>query len=75
MKYHICRIKRDECKKSALPARVYGYLSLCVDLKEKMSETGKNAVVILGNLPFVSEMLKNNSHEALRHAYWAFLRY
>ncbi len=69
-----CVLRKERYKEAKLPARVYGYLALCADLKEKVSKIDRNAVV-LGDLPFVSEMLKNSSPEGVRHAYWAFLKY
>ena len=69
-----CIIRR-EYKEIKLPAAIYGYLALCEDLKHKKAEIDEKAIVILGNLPFVSEMTMKSSPEGVRHAYWAFLKY
>lgn len=75
MKKNACILRKDAFKEARLPARVYGYLSLCEDLKHKKEEIDEKSVVVLGNLPFVSEMTQKTSPEGVRHAYWAFLRY
>ena len=70
-----CVLRRDIFKEVKLPAGIYGYLALCEEQKYKKVEIDKNAIAVLGTLPFVSEMVKKSSPEAVRHAYWAFLRY
>ncbi len=75
MTKNACILRRETFKEIKLPARVYGYLALCEDLKDKKVEIDEKAVVVLGNLPFVSEMIKKSSPEGVRHAYWAFLKY
>ena len=75
MSRNACILRRESFKEAKFPARVYGYLALCEDLKHKKAEIDEKAIVVLGNLPFVSEMIEKSSLEAVRHAYWAFLRY
>ena len=75
MSQNPCILRRESFKEVRIPAPIYGYLALCEDLRHKKNETDKKAVVILGNLPFVSEMTEKSSPEGVRHANWAFLRY
>ena len=75
MTYNACILRRERFRGISFPAPVYGYLSLCKDLKHKKAEIDKNAVVVPGNLPFVSKMLEKSSPEGVRHACWGFLRY
>jgi hypothetical protein len=70
-----CILRREGFKEVRLPARIYGYLALCEDLKHKKAEIKEKSVVVLGNLPFVSEMTEKSSPEGVRHACWAFLKY
>ena len=75
MDRNACILRKEKFKKVELPGKLYGYLALCQDLKHKKIETNKKEVVVLGNLPFVSEMTKEASPEGIRHAYWSFLKY
>lgn len=75
MKYYPCILRRERFKEVKLPARLYGYLTLCQNLKYKKTETDKKEAVISDNLPFVSEMIRKSSQEAVRHVNWTFLRY
>ena len=75
MRQNTCILRKARSKEAKLPALLYGYLALCKDLKHKKSEIDKKAVVILGNLPFVSDMTKKSSPEGVRYACWSFLRY
>lgn len=75
MKQNSCILRKEAFREIRFPAQVYGYLALCEDQKHKKAEIDKNALVVLGNLPFVSEMVEKSTSEGVRHAYWAFLRY
>lgn len=74
MNYKPCILKRESTE-VRLPAKIYSYLALCEDLKHKKIEIDEKAVVVLGNLPFVSEMTKKSSPEGVMHVCWGFLRY
>ena len=75
MENNACVLRGESFKKVMIPAPIYGYLALCQDLKHKRVEIAEKATVVLGNLPFVSEMMMKSSPEGIRHAYWAFLKY
>ena len=75
MNPNACVLRKESFKEIKLPAPVYRYLALCQDLKHKKAEIDKKAVVVLGSLPFVSEMTMKSSPEGVRHAYWSFLKY
>ena len=69
MNYNPCILRKTVFKEAKLPAKLYGYLSLCQDLKHKKEAAVKN------DLPFVSEMTEKSTPDGVRHAYWSFLRY
>ncbi len=76
MDHNACILrKRETFKEIKFPAKIYGYLALCQDLKHKEAKTNKKEVVVLDNLPFVSEMTEKSSPEGVLHACWGFLRY
>ena len=75
MRQNTCILRRERSKEAKLPAPLYGYLALCKDLKHKKFEIDEKAVVVLGNLPFVSKMIEKSSPEGVRHACWSFLKY
>ena len=70
MNHNACILRREEFKEVKFPAKVYGYLALCQDLKQKHQETLKNDI-----LPFVSDLTQKSTPEGVRHAYWSFLKY
>ena len=75
MRQNACILKRELSKEAKLPASLYGYLALCKDLKHKKPKIDEKAVVVLGNLPFVSKMIEESSPGGVRHACWSFLKY
>ena len=74
MSHNACILRR-ESKETRFPAKIYGYLALCKEVKDKNPETHEETVVVLGNLPLVSEMTRKSSPEGVLHACWSFLKY
>ncbi len=72
---NLCKLINRERREISFPGRIYGYLSLCIDLKYKKNKINEIATVGLGNLPFVSKMTEKSTPEGVLHACWAFLKY
>ena len=71
----------DSCNKKqkeeaiVFPARVFGYLAMCENVKRKVQEVVQEAEVVYGDLPFVSSMTNRFSPQAAVHMHWSFLKY
>lgn len=67
--------KRQQEEAIVFPAKVFGYLAMCENVKRKVQEVVEESEVVFGDLPFVSSMTNQFSPQAAVHMHWSFLKY
>lgn len=74
---HLSQNSKNHSKSGEMvfPAKVFGYVALCENLKHKIENIIDKSTVVYGDLPFVSSMTNRFSPQAAVYAHWAFLKY
>ena len=73
MEHKYCLVKSRVHKGFTFPAKVFGYLALCENLRRKRNSLIENENT--NNLPLFSSITSKYTPEGVVHSHWSFLKY
>ena len=75
-KINPCKVKsRRSSSKIVFPAKIFGYLASCEQLRQRVRKVQTEAIPVYSGLPLVSSVTSKFSPQGVALAHWSFLRY
>ena len=70
-----CELRSKMMAAKPIPANVFGYLCICLGIRQRAMALQQQAQPVHSRLPFASPITQRYSHEGAIKTHWSYLRY